>query len=149
MHMNRLTFQRLTQQGDTIVEVLIAMSIISLVLASAYVTSTRNTTLIQGSQERQQAQRLVESQIEMIRAQGGIIGTGDCFIAGVEKTPTDIGAPCASVKSSYSGATYTLKITGPVGVSSPVGTYTVSAVWSSLGGSKANDSNVTMYYRLN
>jgi prepilin-type N-terminal cleavage/methylation domain-containing protein len=149
MHMNILKLKSLSQRGDTIVEVLIAMSIISLVLAAAYVTSTRNTTLMQGSQERQQAQRLVESQIEMVRSQGGLNASGDCFIAGVERSPADIGAPCSTVKSTYSGATYTLSITGPLGTANPTGTYTVSAVWTSLGSKKTNDSSITMYYRLN
>jgi len=143
--MSHIHLRRLAQRGDTIVEVLIAMAIISLVLASAYVTSTRNTTLMQSSQERQQAQRLVESQIEMIRSKGGITGTGHCFVGGTETS----GAPCNITGSSYSAATYTLSITGPIGTTTPTGTYTVSAVWTSLGSKKTNDSNVTMYYRLN
>jgi prepilin-type N-terminal cleavage/methylation domain-containing protein len=134
---------RFKQRGDTIVEVLIAMAIISLVLAGAYVTSNRNTILMQSSQERQQAQRLVEGQIEMLRAKGGIATSGDCFVA------TSESSTCNNFTASNSGATYTLKITGPVGVSSPTGTYTITAVWTSIGSKTVDDSNVTMYYRLN
>lgn len=135
--------RRLGERGDTLVEVLIAIAIISLVLVTAYVTTNRNTLGIQNSQEHEQAQRLVESQIEMLRAKGGIVTSGDCFSGSNE---TSI---CNNFTASSSGATYTLKITGPVGTNSPVGTYTVSATWTSIGSKVANDSNITMYYRLN
>jgi prepilin-type N-terminal cleavage/methylation domain-containing protein len=131
------------QRGDTIVEVLIAMAIISLVLTAAYVTSNRNTILIQSSQEREQAQRLVEGQIEMLRYKGGIATSGNCFVG------TSESGTCNNFSASNSGATYMLKIVGPVGVSNPTGTYTVSATWTSIGAKTSDDSNVTMFYRLN
>jgi prepilin-type N-terminal cleavage/methylation domain-containing protein len=140
--------RQIGQRGDTIVEVLISMAIISLVLAGAYTTSTRNSALIQGSQEREQAQRLVEGQIENLRSHGGITGSGDCFdSSGTEKPSTD--SSCSARSAPFSGASYVLSITGPVGTNSPSGVYTVMAVWSSLGGKTPNDSKVTMYYRLN
>jgi prepilin-type N-terminal cleavage/methylation domain-containing protein len=136
-------FGRMNQRGDTLVEVLIAMAIISLVLVGAYVTSTRNAAALQNSQEREQAQRLVEGQVEMLRAKGGIVASGDCFNAGTET------ATCNNFTATNSGATYTLSIVGPVGITSPTGTYTVSAIWTSMGSRTSNDSTVTMYYRLN
>jgi len=131
------------QRGDTIVEVMIATAIISLVLAAAYVTTNKNTTLMQASQEREQAQRLVEAQIEALRYNGGIAASGDCFV-GVSESGS-----CNNFTASNSGATYALKITGPTGTTSPTGAYTITATWTSLGSSTTNNSNVTMYYQLN
>jgi prepilin-type N-terminal cleavage/methylation domain-containing protein len=141
--MRFLNFRRTNEQGDTLVEVMIAMAIISLVLVGAYVTSTRNAAALQNSQEREQAQRLVEGQIEMLRANGGIAVSGECFQNAVET------GTCNNFTASNSGATYTLSISGPTGTNNPVGVFTVSAVWTSIGGKTNNDSNVTMYYRLN
>jgi len=137
---------RLRQRGDTIVEVLISIAIISLVLAGAYATSTHNTALIQSTQEREQAQRLVEAQIEAIRAHNGVTTTSPvCFAAGVQKPATD--PLCSNQSASFSGAAYAVSIVGPANNGS--GTYTVKAQWTSAGGHSTNDSNVTMYYRLN
>lgn len=134
---------RTNERGDTIVEVLIAMAIISLVLVGAYVTSTHNAASLQNSQEREQAQRLVESQIEMLRANGGIVTPGDCFNNSVETST------CDTFTASNSGATYKLTVDGPSGVTNPVGVYTVTATWTSIGSNANDDSSVTMYYRLN
>ncbi|HSX31598.1 MAG TPA: prepilin-type N-terminal cleavage/methylation domain-containing protein [Candidatus Saccharimonadales bacterium] len=127
------------QTGDTIVEVLIAIAIVSLVLTAAYVITNKNTVAIQANQERIQAQHLVAAQIESLRAQNGLTTSGDCFVDGAETAS----AGCNNFTEAGSGATYTAVITGPVS-----GVYTVSATWSSLDGTHANDSNITMYYRL-
>jgi prepilin-type N-terminal cleavage/methylation domain-containing protein len=129
-----------SQRGDTLVEVMIAMAIMSLVLAGAYVTSMRNSAAMHSAQEREQGQRLVEGQIEMLRANGGIAASGNCFSGGTETSV------CNNFSASNSGATYTLSITMPVG---PNPIYTVKAVWTSVGSKTANDSNVTMFYRIN
>jgi prepilin-type N-terminal cleavage/methylation domain-containing protein len=135
--------RRLNQRGDTIVEVLLAMAVMSLVLVGAYVTTNKNEITLQNSQEREQAQRLVEGQIEMLRAQGGIITSGDCFNSSTETST------CGNFTAANSGAVYTLSVTGPTGTNKPVGTYTLKAVWTSDGALSENDSNVTLFYRLN
>jgi len=130
----------LNRRGDTIVEVLIAIAIVSLVLTAAYVITTKNTIAIQANQERIQAQHLVEGQIEALRAQNGL-PTGDtCFLTSGAGAA---GATCNAISQTGSGATYAATITGPT-----AGVYQIVVTWSSLNGSKANDSNVTMYYRL-
>lgn len=149
--MKAVIWRRTTERGDTLVEVLIAMAIMSLVLVGAYVTSTRNSTVLQNSQEREQAQRLVEAQIEMLRANNGIAASGNCFSAGSET------GTCNNFSAANSGATYTLTVVTPGGsfpASSPCGAassnaYTICAIWTSLGSKADNDSNLTMYYKLN
>jgi len=55
------------QAGDTIIEVLIAMAIASSVLAIAFATGNRNLAMSRDSQERSEASRLVQGQIESLR----------------------------------------------------------------------------------
>jgi prepilin-type N-terminal cleavage/methylation domain-containing protein len=126
---------RQQQAGDTIVEVLIAIAIISLILATAFTITSKNTLELQNTAERVQAQHLVEAQIESLKASNGLIG-GTCF--------STVGAPTSGVgctqTSTGSGATYQMSITQAGNV------YTVNADWTSLG--KHAPSTVTMYYRL-
>ncbi len=56
------------QRGDTIVEVLIAIAVISLVLGGAYVTTNRSLQATRAAQERVNALKLAEAQIEQIKA---------------------------------------------------------------------------------
>lgn len=142
-----ISVKDLGQAGDTIVEVLIAIAIISLVLTAAYATTNRNTIATQNNEEHIQAQHLVEAQIEALRAQNGINATGECF-NGADEVGT-----CNAFTAAGSGATYTLKVEGPTGLVTPTDgterTYTVTATWTSLGAQTDNNSNISMIYRLN
>lgn len=55
------------QRGDTIVEVLICILIVSMILTGAYVTTNRSTTGVRDAQEHAEALKLVQSQLEQIR----------------------------------------------------------------------------------
>jgi len=57
-----------SQSGVTIVEVLVTILIISLIVAGAYATANRSTTVTQSSQERAEATKVAESQIDMVKA---------------------------------------------------------------------------------
>jgi len=132
--------RKLGQRGDTIVEVLIAIAIISLVLMAAYMTASRNIVAVQNNQERVQAQHLVEGQIEALKSTGAVPAHGaPCFLSAI----TPAAADCTQVTAPGSGATYKLQIT----TSSP-SVYTISAVWTSIDSTTEDDANVTMYYRL-
>jgi len=136
------------ESGDTIVEVLIAIAIVSLILVSGYAITSKNTQSMQDSQERIQAQHLVESQIEALRAQGKLTTQNDCFVDPTDPTNSTTGSQetgtCTAFKQSGSGATYTVKISGP-----NTGVYTIQATWSSIGNKTASDdSNITMYYKI-
>lgn len=56
------------ERGDTIVEVLIAIAVISLILGGAYVTTNRSLQATRAAQERAVALKLAESQIERVKA---------------------------------------------------------------------------------
>lgn len=56
-----------SNRGDTIVEVLIAIAVVSLVLAGAFVSSNRSLKATRTAQERGEALKLAESQVEQIK----------------------------------------------------------------------------------
>lgn len=65
------------QNGDTIVEVLIALSVLALILVAGYSISTRSINGVRASQERSEALRVAESQLEQIRGLSAGVGTAD------------------------------------------------------------------------
>lgn len=64
--MSKLSF-RLGQAGDTIVEVLICMAIVSLALGSSYGISVRALIQVREAEERGQATRLAAQQVEFLK----------------------------------------------------------------------------------
>jgi Tfp pilus assembly protein PilV len=60
-------FKLLQQTGDTIVEVLIAMSVIGFIIGTAYVITNTSTTEELQSQERSDALLILQTQIESMR----------------------------------------------------------------------------------
>ncbi len=65
----RLHSKRLSQSGDTIVEVLIAVAIVSSVLAGAFTVSQKSALAVRDSQERGEMLQLLQGQVELVRAQ--------------------------------------------------------------------------------
>jgi prepilin-type N-terminal cleavage/methylation domain-containing protein len=131
---------RLRQAGDTIVEVLIAIAVISLVLAGAYATVHKSTAIMQNTQERGQAQKYVEQQIELMREyysanKASYLAASDWCIGPTGSV--NAGNPCTMPDP----AAYKIVINS---VAATPGTFEISAKWDSLTGTP---SNVTMYYR--
>lgn len=67
MFIRRRTQYRTREKGDTIVEVLIAISVVSMVLGGAYVTTNRSLLATRAAEERGNALKLAESQIEQLK----------------------------------------------------------------------------------
>jgi prepilin-type N-terminal cleavage/methylation domain-containing protein len=67
------------QRGDTLVEVLIAIAVVSLILGGAYVTTSRSLQATRAAQERSTALKLAESQIEQIK---GLVNTNPTAVFG-------------------------------------------------------------------
>jgi len=63
--------RQLGQRGDTIVEVLICIGIVSLILTGAYVTTHRSSLAIRDAQEHAEALKLAQGQLEQIRQNAG------------------------------------------------------------------------------
>lgn len=60
--------RRLNQRGDTIVEVLLALLVLGAVLAGAYVSSSSSLRGTRMAQERGEALKLIEGQLERIKS---------------------------------------------------------------------------------
>ncbi len=58
----------MSQAGDTIVEALFAIAIISLVLTAAYITANNSQNTLRDAQERDQAITLAQSEAEILNA---------------------------------------------------------------------------------
>ena len=65
--MIKLSFNS-SQRGDTIVEVLIAMAVASSVLGITYATMNRNLLITRGAQERTEAAKLAQGQLEILKS---------------------------------------------------------------------------------
>lgn len=65
-----MVFRRDVQRdrGDTLVEVLLAMSVIGLVLGASYAIANRSLATGRNAQEQTEAVKLAESQLEFLRA---------------------------------------------------------------------------------
>jgi Tfp pilus assembly protein PilV len=62
----------MSQKGDTIVEVLIAMTVLATVIAGAYAISNKSMISAQQAQERTQATKLAEGQVDRLKYIAGL-----------------------------------------------------------------------------
>ena len=125
------------QTGDTIVEVLIAVGVLAFVLVGAYILSVRSTASTQDANERTQALKLVETQVEFLRGVGGITG-GTCFTNNGTVT-----GDC-TVTPNGPGTQPVFQLAIAPDVNGCKGSYSVQAVWGASDGAL---NNVSMCYR--
>lgn len=71
MKLSKLYKPSLNQRGDTLVEVLICVLIVTVVLTGAYVTTSKSIQGVRNSQEHTEALKLVQSQLELLRQDAG------------------------------------------------------------------------------
>ncbi len=118
-----------SQAGDTIVEVLIALTILGLALSIAYATASRSLTAIRLANETSNATAIAKSQVEQIRSASLLPSTDFCF--------NNSGTAIAYNIASCQVPPYKIKI------SSDGGVYTVNVTWDSSGGTYS----LNMVYR--
>lgn len=87
------------QAGDTIVEVLICILVISIVLAGAFTVTNKSLLSVRASQERSQAIKLAESQLERLRTTEAAIALATAFCIPPTGVPTSVGS--AASKDCY------------------------------------------------
>lgn len=66
--------KRLTQRGDTILEVLIAVAVLSLILTTTYALANRSTQANRQAAERSEAAKIVQSEMEKLKLYVSIPG---------------------------------------------------------------------------
>lgn len=143
------------QQGDTIVEVLIALAVLSLAFSISYATANRSLLTARNSQEHSTALQYLSSQVELARADvadPGLYVPGQTFCMDpVTGTPAVYlhppTAPAACVVTTYGttiSGTYT-KSTWPVG-NVCEGLLTFTAKWQGVGNFGQQEEQMT--YKL-
>ena len=148
--------RKLSEAGDTIVEVLVAIGVISVVLGSAYVMTNRSLQGTRDSQERVNATKLVESQIEELKS---VAASNPDAIFGSGTPPSYcMSGPDASNKLNVTPSTDDLCKVDTTGTHTGVepvfnlaitrsgNTFTVKADWVSVRGDATNE--VLMKYRV-
>lgn len=146
----------LKERGDTIIEVLIAIAVASSVLAITYATMNRNLLIIRDSQERTEAAKIAQGQIEALRGMtldnpALLIAADSNFCMKTDgTTPQSVagGSPAVNLNaddwSHYTGACvngiYHVVIT-----TSDHQTYKFYVRWDQVGGSGRDE--VVMVYR--
>jgi type II secretory pathway pseudopilin PulG len=149
----------LAQAGDTIVEVLICIAIISFILGGAFVVVDHSRQGVRDAQEHGDALKLTESQLEQLRADVAAGGANaDVFTqtppfcmfnsAAVSTVITPTNAECTQAANgtpTTQQPEYQLSIerAGPDAHGGYL--FTVSTSWDDINGGQANES---MVYRL-
>ncbi len=137
-----------SQRGDTIVEVLIAIAVASLILVAAYVATRQSLTTIQDTQEHSEALQLAQSQVEALRSTQKTPVSGGCFSS--DDTPIS-GPNCGldSTGAKFDATTsksteFTVAITSMTN-GGGMSTYKVIISWDSL--LRSGKDYVTLYYQ--
>lgn len=155
---------RLNQSGDTIVEVLLAIVVVSTILVGSFVSAQRSLRATRQSQERGEALKVAEAQIEQLRKAGlnrqaSLFDTTASNEFCVDNSgnrqnlgaafPTSVGsdnftAYPAACKTSMGGATYNTAVIRSGLPATP--TFVVHTRWDRYGG--GGNEELTISYRL-
>lgn len=131
-----------SQSGDTIVEVVLALTVLALVLGTSSVLANRNTRTLQTSQENTYALRVAQAQLEYIKSYvatnaSSMPSAPNSKFCMVNATTKQVDLSSTSCKKQSGGADYNVSLE-----TSPIGTdgYNVTArvQWDTLTGSPGN-----------
>jgi prepilin-type N-terminal cleavage/methylation domain-containing protein len=149
MYIKRLL--KLAQRGDTIVEVLVAIAVISLVMGGAFVMTNRSLQDSRSAQERVNATKLTESQIELLK---NLVATNPTAVFGAS-VPASYCLTGASAVVASTNVACTVDVSGAATIGQPAfhlsisrsgNTFTFLNSWISFRGNVTN--NVVMKYRV-
>ncbi len=139
------------QRGDTIVEVLISIAVVSLVLGGAYVTTNKSLMATRSSEERSNAVKLVESQFELLK---GLAAT-DAGATTIQGAPSSFCVTNASTVAASTTAACKVDSTGAPTGTQPVynlsivennDIFTIKSEWDSI--KLDGKEQVQMVYRI-
>jgi type II secretory pathway pseudopilin PulG len=153
-----MPMKKLNQIGDTIVEVLIALTILAMAIGTAYAISNKSIKSAQQAQERTQATKFVEGQIDKLKYLSESENVTDIAAFTQSKTATKTSPKCLdSVIVSGQPVVRAYGSSEPLCLKNDIfkisfsyngdnRLFTVSTNWDSLGFSA--QENVTMEYRV-
>lgn len=151
-------FRRSTQAGDTIVEVIIAVAVISSLLVGAYTVTERSARAVRDSEEHTQALQLLQGQVELLRSAASTgalrslpnLTTPFCFRSdGTAAQPVTPTTYCSGTSAS-DPVHYTLQISCPSGGVCPKAvpdttSFQLTTTWPAIDG---NTASVGLFYKV-
>jgi type II secretory pathway pseudopilin PulG len=133
---------KLGSKGDTIVEVMLAIAIVSAVLGGAFVSSNKSLQGARQSQERSEAMKLLEGQLERMKQLSSTPGN-NLFTQSAQFCVNDTPAvrPISDTVACRQGTDgrYAMSITRNAN------TFTALATWDRIGGGQ---DRVQLIYRI-
>lgn len=131
-------FQKIkSTKGDTIVEVLISLLVISAILVGAFVLSQRSSRNVRDAQEHSEALGLLQSQVELLRSAATTSPTfnfaknGFCMDANANQVTSGCTQPPRYLMN--------IENQGNSGAKTPY-TYKFTVTWPSINGGNAQES---------
>jgi prepilin-type N-terminal cleavage/methylation domain-containing protein len=137
------------QRGDTIVEVLIAIAVISLILGGAYVTTNTSLRATRSAQERGNALKLVESQLEQLK---GIIDANPNAVFGTSPAPPSpfcvfnnavVAPTTGNCTLNTSGAPTTTDPKFNLAITRTGNSFVIRNTWVDVGGNQNAETQIT------
>lgn len=158
--MSRRFIASRNQRGDTIVEVLISIAIISLILAGAYAITNTSLRTTRDSEERAAALKLTQGQFELIRsmmnstAGAAVLNappatTGSfCIIPNTTASsqPTVLASTSANCKQNTTGVPTTVEPVYKLAITKSGNLFTARTTWNSI--IDSSQDNVQMSYKV-
>lgn len=132
------------QTGDTIVEVVIAMAVVSTMLTGAFVVTSNSMKGVRDSEEHAHALQLLQGQVELLRSAAS--QSGDVPTSGLSSSFCfDAGGGLVRDPNCTTDAIYHLSISSPTDVAAAnvTTTFNLTASWPSVNG--GNDQVLLSY----
>lgn len=142
--------KHLGERGDTVVEVLVSIAVISLLLGGAFVTADRSSKATRDAHERQNALKIAEGQVEQIKYLAGtspdsVFGASVPAAFCLTSTPAAVDASAGACKVNTDGTPTTVEPAFNIRITRSSNDFTVVTSWVALTGTQ---NNVTLKYRV-
>jgi type II secretory pathway pseudopilin PulG len=132
------------QRGDTIVEVIIAVAVISAILAGAFALTNRSSRAVRDAEEHAQALQLLQGQVELLRYAASKtsllpsdLSTPFCLSTSAYYQPASSNTQCKLNSSNISGQSdsiYSVSIVkSALASGGATTTFDLTASWPALG----------------
>jgi len=130
------------QRGDTIVEVMISIAVVSLVLVAGYVTTTRSVNGMEDTEEHSEALQLAQTQLEYLHNTTALPANNKCF----DNKGVIVGGNSCLVNSS-GGAAAGGQLQFDINITQVnTQTFAVAVTWPSID-NPGTTNNVTLDYQ--
>ncbi len=125
---------KLGSRGDTIVEVLIAVAVVGVVLTGAYASARSSLNAVRASQERAEALKIAEGQLEMLKYYAAanpsaVYPPSFCVYVSGATVATITSADITHCKNQGPGTRYNIAITKDA-----ANLFTLSTTWPQING---------------